>query len=71
MTMIDNAVSVPAESETASLRGSSRVLSIDIFRGLTMAVMIFVNALAGVPGLPWWTYHAHANEDLIDRKSVV
>lgn len=34
-----------------------RVLSIDIFRGLTMLVMIFVNDLAGVQGLPWWTYH--------------
>jgi len=36
---------------------SSRVLSIDIFRGLTMLVMIFVNDLASVKGLPWWTYH--------------
>jgi predicted acyltransferase len=35
----------------------SRVRSIDIFRGLTMLVMIFVNDLAGVRGLPWWTYH--------------
>lgn len=35
----------------------SRVLSIDIFRGLTMLVMIFVNDLAGVRGLPWWNYH--------------
>ncbi len=34
-----------------------RVLSIDIFRGLTMLVMIFVNDLAEVRGLPWWTYH--------------
>lgn len=36
----------------------ARIASIDIFRGLTMAVMIFVNELAGVRGLPWWTYHA-------------
>ena len=35
-----------------------RVASIDVFRGLTMMVMIFVNELAGVRGLPWWTYHA-------------
>jgi heparan-alpha-glucosaminide N-acetyltransferase len=34
-----------------------RVLSIDIFRGLTMLVMIFVNDLASVKDLPWWTYH--------------
>lgn len=37
--------------------GSGRVLSVDIFRGLTMLVMIFVNDLAGVHGLPWWNYH--------------
>lgn len=35
----------------------TRVESIDIFRGLTMMIMIFVNDLAGVKGLPWWTYH--------------
>jgi len=36
---------------------ASRIRSIDIFRGLTMLVMIFVNEAAGVKGLPWWTYH--------------
>lgn len=35
----------------------NRVLSLDIFRGLTMLVMIFVNDLASVHGLPWWNYH--------------
>ncbi len=34
-----------------------RVLSLDIFRGLTMLVMIFVNDLASVRGLPWWNHH--------------
>ena len=36
---------------------SPRVTSIDIFRGLTMALMIFVNDLSSVKGLPWWNYH--------------
>jgi heparan-alpha-glucosaminide N-acetyltransferase len=40
---------------------SSRVASIDIFRGLTILVMIFVNDLAGVKNLPWWTYHLPGN----------
>ena len=44
-----------------STAGSSRVASIDIFRGLTILVMIFVNDLAGVKGLPWWTYHLPGN----------
>jgi len=36
---------------------SSRVSSIDIFRGLTILVMIFVNDLASVKGMPWWLGH--------------
>ena len=48
-----------------------RVISIDIFRGLTMAVMIFVNALADVRGLPRWTYHAHASEDYMTYVDMV
>jgi heparan-alpha-glucosaminide N-acetyltransferase len=49
----------------------SRIISIDIFRGLTMALMIFVNALSDVPGLPWWTYHAHASEDVMTYVDMV
>jgi len=43
--------------------GGGRVLSLDIFRGLTMLVMIFVNDLSSVHGLPWWNYHMppHSN----------
>src|SRR6266568_6648849 len=47
--------------DTAKEIASSRVLSIDIFRGLTMVVMIFVNDLSSVKGLPWWTYHMPAD----------
>ena len=49
----------------------SRVVSIDIFRGLTIAVMIFVNELAEVRGLPWWTYHAHENQDVMTYVDMV
>ncbi len=49
----------------------TRVASIDILRGLTMAVMIFVNQLSSVPGLPWWTYHAHAEQDLMTYVDMV
>jgi heparan-alpha-glucosaminide N-acetyltransferase len=50
---------------------ASRVVSIDIFRGLTIMVMIFVNELAEVRGLPWWTYHAHANQDVMTYVDMV
>lgn len=55
----------------AGITAAPRVVSIDIFRGLTMAVMIFVNDLADVRGLPWWTYHAHAQQDLMTYVDMV
>lgn len=47
----------PAVSAPSTPNAAGRILSIDIFRGLTMLVMIFVNDLASVKGLPWWNYH--------------
>jgi heparan-alpha-glucosaminide N-acetyltransferase len=49
--------SVLPSTDVTVLARTGRIDSIDIFRGLTIAVMIFVNDLAGVRGLPWWTYH--------------
>ncbi len=46
--------------ETTVKSAPTRLASIDIFRGLTMVVMIFVNDLSSVHGLPWWTYHMAA-----------
>jgi heparan-alpha-glucosaminide N-acetyltransferase len=53
------------------LTTAPRVVSIDIFRGLTMAVMIFVNALSEVHGLPWWTRHAPADVDVMTYVDMV
>jgi predicted acyltransferase len=52
-------------------KAAGRVLSIDIFRGLTILVMVFVNDLAGVKGLPWWTYHIPAGENGMTYVDVV
>lgn len=49
----------------------ARIASIDIFRGLTMAVMIFVNELDGVRGLPWWTHHAKAQWNVMTYVDMV
>jgi heparan-alpha-glucosaminide N-acetyltransferase len=65
--LTNEAPGVPAPERFAA----SRVVAIDIFRGLTMAVMIFVNALSDVHGLPWWTYHAHANVDVMTYVDMV
>ncbi|MBS1800464.1 MAG: DUF5009 domain-containing protein [Acidobacteria bacterium] len=48
-----------------------RVASIDVFRGLTMIVMIFVNDLASIKGLPWWTYHAPTRVDAMTYVDMV
>jgi predicted acyltransferase len=60
----------PAAAQAADV-STSRILSIDIFRGLTMAVMIFVNEVSEVRGLPWWTYHARAWEDRMTYVDMV
>ena len=48
-----------------------RLASIDVLRGLTMAVMVFVNELAGVNGLPWWNYHMKADVDAMTYVDMV
>ncbi|MFS2134379.1 DUF5009 domain-containing protein [Duganella sp. Dugasp56] len=48
-----------------------RVLAIDAFRGITILVMIFVNALAGVRGVPAWMDHAPAGVDGMTFPDVV
>ncbi len=42
---------------------SGRIISIDIIRGFTILVMIFVNDLAGVANVPAWMKHAPTMHD--------
>ena len=49
----------------------TRIQSIDIFRGITLAVMIFVNDFDGTKGLPWWTFHAKARWDVMTYVDMV
>lgn len=55
----------------AGQTSSLRVVSIDIFRGLVMAVMIFVNDLDSVHGLSKWTYHMPRNVDAMTYVDMV
>ncbi|MEZ4988993.1 MAG: DUF5009 domain-containing protein [Saprospiraceae bacterium] len=50
---------------------ANRVLSIDVFRGLTIFTMVFVNDLAGVQDLPGWMKHAAADADAMTFVDVV
>lgn len=64
---------VRAFSEVQDTRtvAAPRVVSIDVFRGLTMMVMIFVNELASVHGMPWWTEHAPGNVNVMTYVDMV
>jgi predicted acyltransferase len=44
-------------------RNATRVTSIDVLRGITIFLMLFVNDLAGVPEAPSWLKHAPASAD--------
>jgi predicted acyltransferase len=48
-----------------------RILSIDIFRGLTIFMMVFVNDLAGVSNIPDWMKHVPAGYDGMTFVDVV
>lgn len=50
---------------------NQRILSIDALRGITILVMIFVNELAGVSGIPAWMKHMSANADAMTFVDVV
>lgn len=48
-----------------------RIISIDIFRGLTIFLMVFVNELAGVTNIPGWMKHRPADFDGMTFVDVV
>lgn len=48
-----------------------RIDSIDIFRGLVILTMIFVNDVAGVAGVPWWMKHLPTEVDGMTFVDVV
>jgi len=49
----------------------NRIQSIDIFRGFTIFMMVFVNDLAGVANIPDWMKHKPADADAMTFVDVV
>ncbi|MBX7246442.1 MAG: DUF5009 domain-containing protein [Candidatus Sumerlaeaceae bacterium] len=62
--MTDTAVTAPTLPPT-------RLASMDAFRGLTILIMIFVNDVAGVKGIPWWMKHADTKDDFMTFVDLV
>jgi heparan-alpha-glucosaminide N-acetyltransferase len=52
---------INSESDVRKPLLSGRIASIDVFRGLTILSMIFVNDLGRVKGVPWWLKHFPAD----------
>ena len=67
MSTITSAAPHPLATQTVY----HRIVSLDILRGLNVALMIFVNELAKVKGLPSWTYHAPGKIDAMTYVDMV
>jgi len=50
---------------------TERLASLDAFRGFDILVMIFVNYIAGMPGIPFFLRHAEADMDAFTLTDVV
>lgn len=64
------APTIPKKTEVETFK-TKRVASIDILRGLTIFVMVFVNDVAGVNGTPAWMKHVPAGENGMTFVDVV
>jgi predicted acyltransferase len=49
----------------------NRIHSIDVFRALTMFLMIFVNDLWSLKGIPDWLKHARVDQDFLGFSDIV
>ena len=49
----------------------NRIFSIDVFRAITMLLMIFVNDLWSLTGVPLWLEHARADQDFLGFSDIV
>jgi len=52
-------------------KAQNRILSIDVFRAITMLLMIFVNDLWSLSGVPLWIEHARADQDFLGFSDTV
>ena len=62
---------VLSRDDKRGIPDAGRVISIDVFRGLTIFLMIFVNTVAGVGNIPVWLKHAPADADGMTLPDIV
>lgn len=56
---------------TSTMTKPGRIASIDVYRALTMFLMIFVNDLWSITNVPHWLEHAAADEDMLGFSDIV
>ncbi len=62
MTTNDRPASSTPHCDVSQTNTSQRIASIDVLRGLTILVMLFVNDVAGVPDIPAWLKHIQPSD---------
>ena len=50
---------------------TARIATIDVFRAITMFLMLFVNDIPGVKQIPHWLLHADMNEDMLGFSDII
>ena len=50
---------------------STRIESLDIFRALTMFLMLFVNDIPGLKEIPYWLLHATRDQDMLGFSDTI
>jgi len=50
---------------------SNRIYTIDVFRAITMLLMIFVNDFWSLKGIPEWLEHAQADQDFLGFSDII
>lgn len=48
-----------------------RIAAVDVFRALTMFLMLFVNDIPGLREVPHWLFHARADEDMMGFSDTI
>lgn len=49
----------------------NRIYTIDVFRAITMLLMIFVNDFWSIKGIPDWLKHAQTNQDFLGFSDII
>ena len=66
-----NKIKKMAEKNSLTMKSQNRIASIDVMRALTMLLMLFVNDIPGLDGVPHWMFHAAYDEDMLGFSDVI